>query len=357
MPYCEKDKAGKPTETGTVLDHLRRAIAFTHDDVGQHGLPLLGFADWNDTVNLRKGAESLFTANLYGKALLEMIGLSQYQGDSASIELYTRYYQEMRQRVNDQAWDGEWYVRYYDCDGTSLGSKTNTYGQIYINSQTWAVISAFAPLDRARQAMDSVYKRLNTSNGLKLSTPGFNGFDPTRGGVTTYPPGAKENGGIFLHTNPWAMIAETILGNGERAYEYYNQINPSAKNDKIDEYECEPYVYPQNILGDEHPQFGLARNSWLSGTASWTYQAAVKYILGIRPSYRGLLVDPCIPPGWDGFTARRYFRGAWYQIEVKNPQHVSKGVSKVTVDSKEIQGNIIPFFADHATHNVAVIMG
>ena len=357
IPYYDKDKSGQPIESGTVLDHLRRAVTFTHDDIGQHGLPLLGYADWNDTVNLRKGAESLFTANLYGKALLEMIGLSQYLGDSAGIEQYTCFYNDMRQRVNDQAWDGEWYVRYYDCDGTPLGSKANTYGQIYINSQTWAVISAFAPLDRARQAMDSVYTRLNTSKGLKLSTPGFNGFDPTRGGVTTYPPGAKENGGIFLHTNPWAMIAETILGNGERAYEYYNQINPGAKNDTIDEYECEPYVYPQNILGNEHPQFGLARNSWLSGTASWTYQAAVKYILGIRPSYRGLLVDPCIPPTWDEFTARRNFRAAWYNIHVKNPDHISKGVRVMIVDGQEMQGNIAPLFADNSTHTIEVILG
>jgi cellobiose phosphorylase len=356
IPYYEKDNQGIPLEKGAVLDHLRRAVAFTHDDVGQHGFPLLGFADWNDTVNLRTGAESLFTANLYGKALLEMIALSQYLGDTASVDLYTRYYQEMRQRFNELAWDGEWYVRYFDSDGTPLGSKTNTFGQIYINSQTWGVISAFAPLDRARQAMDSVYQRLNTSNGLKLSTPGFNGFDPTRGGVTTYPPGAKENGGIFLHTNPWAMIAETMLGNGDRAYEYYNQINPSARNDRIDEYECEPYVYPQNMLGDEHPQFGLARNSWLSGTASWTYQAATQYILGIRPAYRGLLIDPCIPVAWNGFKARRYFRGAWYNIEVQNPRHVSKGISQITVDGNELHGNILPIFSDHETHFIAVIL-
>jgi cellobiose phosphorylase len=357
VPFYEKDEDGKYIETGTVLEHLRRAVAFTHADTGTHGLPLLGFADWNDTINLRTGAESLFTANLYGKALLEMIALAQVQGDTANSDVYTRYYDEMRQRVNEQAWDGEWYVRYFDCDGTPLGSKDNTYGQIYINSQTWAVISGFAPSDRARQAMDSVNQRLNTSNGLKLSTPGFNGFDPTRGGVTTYPPGAKENGGIFLHTNPWAMIAETMLGNGQRAFEYYNQINPGAKNDKIDEYECEPYVYPQNILGDEHPQFGLARNSWLSGTASWTYQAAVNYILGIRPTYDGLQIDPCIPPQWDGFSAQRSLRGALYHIEVKNPQHISKGVSTLTLDGTEIQGDIVPFFNDNAMHTIEVTLG
>ena len=154
-------------------------------------------------------------------------------------------------------------------------------------------------------------------NGIKLSAPGFNGFDPANGGITTYPPGAKENGGIFLHANPWVIIAETLLGNGDRAYEYYRQINPAAKNDRIDEFECEPYVYPQNILGDEHPQFGLARNSWLSGTASWMYQAATQYILGIRPTYAGLKVAPVIPESWPGFKATRIFRGVTYRIAVR----------------------------------------
>ena len=210
------------------------------------------------------------------------------------------YYEEMKARVNEHAWDGEWYVGYFDHDGTPLGSKQNKYGQIQFNGQTWAVISGFATPDRAQQALESAHRLLNTRNGLKLSWPGFNGFDPAYGGVTTYPPGAKENGGIFLHTNPWAIMANAIVGNGDRAYEYYRQINPAAKNDRIDEFEVEPYVYPQNILGDEHPQFGLGRNSWLSGTASWMYQAGTQYILGVRPTYTGLLIDPCIPHDWHG---------------------------------------------------------
>jgi cellobiose phosphorylase len=357
VPYYEKDKNGVPLEAGTVLDHLRRAIEFTHRDVGAHGLPLLGFADWNDTVNLAAGAESLFTANLYGKALMEMIELARYLGDAASAERYLAYYDEMKTRVNKHAWDGEWYVRYFDFDGQPLGSKSNAQGQIYINSQSWAVISGLAPRDRAEKAMDSVYARLNTRNGIKVSTPGFDGFDPTKGGITTYPPGAKENGGIFLHTNPWAMIAETILGRGDRAFEYYRQINPAAKNDCIDEFECEPYVYPQNILGDEHPQFGLARNSWLTGTASWVYQAGTKYILGILPTYQGLQIDPCIPQAWDGFTVTRRFRGAVYEVVVQNPQHVCKGVRAMVVDGKSIPGNIVPIFDDGARHRVEVVLG
>lgn len=357
LPYYEKDKKEHPLESGTVLDHLRRAIEFTWSDVGAHGLPLLGFADWNDTVNLRKGAESLLTANLFGKALLEMMELARHLDDEESVARYTEYYKTMKRRVNEQAWDGEWYVRYFDADGSPIGSHTNTHGQIYANGQSWPVISGFAPPERARAALDAVYQRLNTRNGIKLSTPGYNGFDPAKGGITTYPPGAKENGGIFLHTNPWVIIAETIVGNGDRAFEYYNQINPVAKNDKIDEFECEPYVYPQNILGDEHPQFGAARNSWLTGTASWAYQAATQYILGVKPTYEGLQVNPCIPQEWEGFKVTRKFRNAVYQIEVKNPDHVCRGVKWVRVDGRKVKGDVVPIFRDSGMHQVEVIMG
>jgi cellobiose phosphorylase len=356
IPYYDKDKEEKPIESGTVLDHLRRAIEFTHNDVGAHGLPLAGFADWNDPTNLPAGAESLFSANLYGVALREMIELTRHLGDAAATEKYTSYYEEMKQRVNKHAWDGHWYVRYFDADSTPLGSHTNEHGQIYTNGQSWPVISGFAPPNRARMALDAVYERLNTRYGIKLSTPGFNGYDRRKGGITSYPPGAKENSGIFLHANPWVIIAETILGNGERAFEYYSQINPAAQNDRIDEFECEPYVYPQNILGDEHPQFGLARNSWLSGTASWTYQAATKYILGIRPTYTGLQIDPCIPSGWDGFKVIRKFRNTRYEIEVQNPEHVCKGIKSIWVDGKPASGNIVPIFVDGQTHQVRVVL-
>jgi cellobiose phosphorylase len=357
IPYYEKDKQGQPVEIGNVLDHITRAITFTNQDIGKHGLPLLGYADWNDTVNLRKGAESFFTANLYGKALLEMIALHQYRDDADAVRMIMDIYSKMRERFNQHAWDGQWFLRYFDWDGTPLGSHQNEQGQIFLNAQSWAVISGFAPYDQARKAMDSVRLHLNTRHGIKLSAPGFNGYDPTKGGVSTYPPGAKENGGIFLHANPWAMIAETMLGNGDHAYSYYQQINPSAKNDCIEEYECEPYVYAQNILGDEHPQFGLARNSWLTGTASWVYQAATMYILGVRPTYRGLLVDPCIPAHWSDYTIKRYFREAWYNIEFYNPQHINRGVKLMIVDGRRIEDQILPIFSDGGTHQVIVTLG
>jgi len=339
VPFYEKDKQGNPLESASVLEHMQRGLNFTRNDIGAHGLPLLGFADWNDTINLAKGAESLFSTHLYGRALIEFIALLEYVGKDASE--WRKAYEEMKRRVEEHAWDGEWYLMYFDYDGTPVGSHKNQYGQIHLNGQSWSVLSGFASPERARQAMDSVYRRLNTKYGIKLSTPGYNGYDRRYGGVTTYPPGAKENGGIFLHPNPWAMIAETMLGNGDRAYEYYSQINPAGRNNMIDLYESEPYVYPQNVLGDEHPQFGLARNAWLSGTSSWMYQAGTQWILGIRAEYDGLRLDPCIPSKWDGFTARRNYRGVTYHITVNNPKHICKGVEKVTVNGGTAEGGLI----------------
>jgi cellobiose phosphorylase len=263
----------------------------------------------------------------------------------------------MKARVNEHAWDGEWYVRYFDHDGSAIGTHKNEQGKIWTNGQSWPVISGFATSERAQQALESVQRHLNTKNGIKLSAPGFNGYDETKGGVTTYPPGAKENGGIFLHSNPWVMIAETLVGNGDRAFQYYMQINPAAKNEVMEEYELEPYVYAQNILGDEHPQFGVGRNSWLSGTASWCYQAATKHILGVRPTYKGLEIDPCIPKAWDGFEVTRVFRGTTYKVRVKNPSHVSKGVKSLVVDGRVVSGHVIPTFNDGKTHEVEVTLG
>jgi cellobiose phosphorylase len=339
-------------ESATVLEHMRRALEYTATHIGAHGLPLLGFADWNDTVNLPSGAESLLVANLYGKALLEMIDLFEHLGQDSAADAYHKDYDAIKRRVEETAWDGAWYVRYFDEAGQAIGSVEDAHGRIWLNGQTWPVISGFASAERARQALDAAYEQLNTRYGLKLSTPGYDGYDPRLGGVSTYPPGAKENGGIFLHPNPWAMIAEAMLGNGKRAYQYYTQINPMSHNDQIEIYECEPFVYAQNILGDEHPQHGLARNSWLTGTASWCYLAATQWILGIRPEYDGLRIDPCIPPDWDGFTVQRKFRGRTFEIEVNNPEHVSCGVSQLTVNGKSVKGNLIPLEQAESTYQI-----
>jgi cellobiose phosphorylase len=357
VPFYEKDGSGTALESASVLDHLRRALDFTSRDTGAHGLPLLGFADWNDTVNLASGAESVFTAMLYGRALLEAVELFNKLRDSGEAARRREAWERMGEAVNVAAWDGEWYRRWFAADGSVLGSSENQAGKIYINAQSWSVLSGFAPPERARAALDSVGRLLDTPKGIRLSWPGFDGFDAGKGGITTYPPGAKENGGIFLHTNPWVVIAEAMSGNGERAFRYYDQVNPAAKNESIDGYECEPYCYPQNILGSEHPQFGLARNTWLSGTASWMYQAATGWILGLRAEFDGLRLDPCIPADWSGFEVERDFRGARYRIVVKNPRHLSRGIATIVVDWKSMEGNLIPIFGDGKLHEVRADLG
>ena len=356
IAYYDKDRQGAAVEGGSLWDHLLRALEFTHRDLGAHGLPLLGFADWNDTVNLASGAESIFTAGLYGKALQEMIALCKHLasrkdarvplGQSrAYLDIATRfqgYYEEIKASLNQHAWDGAWYCAYFDADGTPLGSSRNEHGQMYIHSLPWLVLSGLATPERARQTLVSIHARLNTAHGIKASFPSFNGFDPRKGGITTYPPGAKENGGIFLHTNPWVVYAEASLGNASRAYQYFAQINPAARNERIETFECEPYVYPQNILGDEHPQFGLARNSWLSGTASWMLQTGQQAILGIQPQYDGLRICPCFPAEWEGVSVTRQFRGALYQISIENLSHSGQGVRQLFVDGELCAGEVIP---------------
>jgi cellobiose phosphorylase len=356
LPFYDKDSRGKALEAAPVLEHLRRALEFTHDHTGQHGLPLLGFADWNDTVNLPTGSESIFTTCLYSKALLEMTDLLAELGDQAGAAHFKGYYQAMKETFNQQAWDGNWYVAYFTEKGEPIGSLKNEAGQIYAYPQAWSVISGLAEGERAQTTLESVNQMLNTSNGIKVSAPGYNGFDPLKGGITTYPPGAKENGGIFLHVNPWVIYAETLLGHGDRAYQYYAQINPAGKNEHIEDYESEPYVYPQNLLGMEHPQFGLGRNSWLSGTAAWMEVVGTQYILGIRPTYNGLLVDPCIPASWDKFEVTRQFRGAEYHITVLNPRQAYRGVTSFMVDGKPVSGNIIPLQSG-GSHSVVVVLG
>ncbi|MEF1309493.1 glycosyl transferase [Vibrio mytili] len=356
IPFYQKDAQGQPVESASVWEHLCRSIEFTRGNTGQHGLPLLGFADWNDTVNLPTGAESLMVASMYGKALLDMLDLCRLRGESDLAERYQAQYEQMKAVVNGCGWDGNWFIRYFDEQGYPVGSHINEQGQIYTNGQSWPVIAGFAEEERATQALDSVYTKLNTANGIKLSTPGYNGFNPNLGGVSTYPPGAKENGGIFLHSNPWVMIAEAKMGNGDRAYEYYRQINPASKNDAIDIFESEPYCYPQNILGDEHPQFGLGRNAWLSGTSSWTYVAGTQWILGVRPDVDGLIVDPCIPSEWEEFRVKRQFRGAMYNIHVTNPNKVSKGVAELRVNGEILAGNKVPVLPE-GEHQVEVRLG
>ena len=340
IPFYEKDKQGNPIEFANVREHIDRAIQFSSTDLGKHGLCHLGFADWNDTVNLPAGAESAFTTCLLGVALRERIAIAEYEGDINTVENLTKTYQDLKTNFNQVAWTGEWYLSYFDDQGNPFGSPENEAGQIFSYGQTWPILAGFASEEHAKKALASVNQLLATKHGIKVSSPGFNGYDPNVGGISTYPPGAKENCGIFMHTNPWVIIAEAMVGNSEQAYQYHAQTNPAAKNEIIDIYELEPYVYAQNILSDEHPQFGLARNSWLSGTATWMFVAATQYILGIRPTLTGLSIDPHLPKDWDKVTITRKFREATYNITIHNGFQNPK----ITVDGEFIDGNVIPSF-------------
>lgn len=347
----------KKTEA-TVWEHLDKALEFTNNYKGPHNIALAGRADWNDTLNLDIGkgiAESVFTSMLYCRAALEMIELSEHLSKVEAANKYKAMYSEMKDAVNATCWDGEWYKRAFDDDSQPLGSKENKFGKIFINSQSWAVMGGVSDKERSRKCLDSVEKYLNTKFGIVAMYPAYTEHDPKKGGITTYPPGAKENGGVFLHTNPWVMVAEIMTGNGNKAFEYYKQILPAGRNNDADHFEVEPYVYPQNILGKEHPQFGIGRNSWLSGTASWNMVVSSQYILGIRAGYDCLTVDPCIPSDWDGFRARRVFRRAVYNIEVRNPDHVNRGVRKLVMDGREVDR--IPVLPAGSKSNITVILG
>ncbi|HEX3046847.1 MAG TPA: glycosyl transferase, partial [Bacillota bacterium] len=349
--------ADKQTE-GSVWEHMVRALAFTDKYRGPHQLALAGRADWNDTLNLDLGngiAESVFTSMLYCRALLDMGELCNYLGKKEDAAKYQQLFEEMKEIINKTCWDGEWYKRAFDDNGKPLGSKECESGKIFINSQSWAILGEIASPEYAKLSLASVEKHLNTKYGAVAVYPAYPYYDPAKGGITTFPPGTKENGGIFLQTNPWVMMAHTMMGDGEKAFQYYKQILPIYRNDDAENFEMEPYVYCQNILGKEHPQFGIGRNSWLTGTASWNFVAISQYILGIRHDYDSLIVDPCVPSTWKRFTAKRVFRGATYLIEVQNPRGVNKGVAKITVDGTEVAK--IPIFATGTTHQVTVVMG
>ncbi len=353
VPYQDGDAA-------PVWDHIKRAVEFTNTHRGVYGLPRMGFSDWDDTLQLDKGsgkAASVLAGMMFCRALNDLAELCEYLGLGEEVKHYLNLRDDMAARINEHTWDGAWYIRAYDDQGKAVGSHTETYQQISLNTQTWALIGGVATPERAKMAMESAHQKLNTQYGFALMTPVYRGYNPRIGGTTTYPPGAKENGGIFCHAHTWAIIAAAILGRSDRAYTYYRQILPLAHNENVDLRKTEPYVYCGNLLGPEHPKFGRGFNSWLTGTATWAYVAGTQYILGIRPTHYGLEVAPCIPQEWPSFTVTRRFRGATYLIEVKNSEHVCCGVKQVTVDGKLVEGNILPIFEDGAKHFVTVIMG
>ncbi len=326
----------------TIWAHMLGAIDFTVEHLGPHGLPRSGFSDWDDTLNVDHGsglAESVWAGMLFCRTLLDLAELADQIGDSEVAGQARERYAEMAEAINAYGWDGAWYARSYDDEGRPIGVAAEPVHQINLIPQLWSVISEAASAERAEQAMRSAHEILNTRYGLAQLWPPYHGDDPRVQGTATFPPGAKENGGVFCHANTWAVVAAAMLGDGDRAYQYYRQILPLARGD-ADLYKVEPYVFCQNICGPTHPQFGMGRNAWLTGTAAWSYVAATQWILGIRPTHAGLRVAPRIPEEWSGFSASRVYRGVRYEITVRR-EGSEAGVSLV-VDGLAVEGDVVP---------------
>ncbi len=344
----------------TLYNHLQRAIEFTNSNLGAHGFPLIGTADWNDTLQLHgpnKAGESVMIAMQFHKALFNLSEIANEFINIEDAKYYKNLAKEVNKNINKKAWDGQWYIRAFTDNGRIVGSKDCDEGSIFLNTQSWSIYSHVANEQRGLTCMDSVRKHLVTKYGIKLLNPPFTRYYPDLGGISTFPPGLKENASIFCHSNPWAIIAECILGRGEYAYEYYRKISPTNKNTISEIHQAEPYVYSQMITGDNHPKFGAAKNSWLTGTASWSLKAATDWILGIKPEFHGLLVDPCIPKEWKKFKIIRHYRNTIYDFNVFNPDNVSKGVKEITVDTNVLKNNLVPIFNDRKIHTVRVKMG
>lgn len=341
----------------TLWAHILKAVNFTLNNRGPQGLPRLGFSDWDDTMNLDHGsgrAESVMTAQLFCWVMLEMADLCDALDKTEDSRRFRLLKTEMSAILNRVAWDGSWYARAYDDEGKPVGVKSEEKHQIALNTQTWAIIGECAPRERAEKAMNSVHEKLNTPFGIAILWPPYDGADARVRGTSTYPPGAKENGGIFNHANTWAIVAAAKLGWAERAYQYYRQSMPLARKDN-DNFKVEPYVYCGNIAGPTHPQFGYGRNAWLSGTAAWMYVAGTQWILGIRPTFGGLQIAPVIPQDWKGFTAERVFRSVTYHITVER-KGPGNAIS-LFVNGVQLYKSIIPFPADGTkSQDVKVIL-
>jgi cellobiose phosphorylase len=349
----------QPGSETALFEHLQRSFQYTLDRLGPHGLPLIGRADWNDCLNLNcfsdtpgqsfqtttnkegKIAESVFIAGLFVLAGRELAEIASRRGLKSECERYLNEVQQMDQTVRKYGWDGEWFIRAYDDFGNKVGSKECKEGKIFIESQGFCSLAGIGLEDGlAQKSMDSVRKYLATDHGIVLQQPAYSQYYLHLGEISSYPPGYKENAGIFCHNNPWVIIAETRLGNGDAAFDYYSRINPSARESISDLHRCEPYVYAQMIAGKDAPTHGEAKNSWLTGTAAWNYYAITQWILGIRVDHDGLRVAPVVPGSWRGFTATRKFRGVTYHIEV-----IREGTGnhvELIVDGRPVEGDLIP---------------
>lgn len=364
-----------PDNAASLFEHLYRSFRHVINHLGPHGLPLIGRADWNDCLNLncfsmnpdesfqttenQKGgvAESVFIAAMFVIYGSDFVKIARKRGLDELAAESEKHIADMVTAINKHGWDGEWFLRAYDYYGNKVGSRENEEGKIFIETQGMCIMAGIGLDDgRALRALASVNKHLACEYGIVLNNPAFTKYYVQLGEISSYPEGYKENAGIFCHNNPWIIIAETLAGNGLRAFDYYTRITPSYLEEISDLHKTEPYVYSQMIAGKDAFRPGEAKNSWLTGTAAWCMYAVTQYILGIRPEYDGLVVDPCIPPEWPGFTVRRKFRGALYNIEVLNPEHKSKGVFELTLDGRKIDSCILPVFPEGTEHSVRVIM-
>jgi cellobiose phosphorylase len=361
----------------SLFDHL--TVSFDHvvNNLGPHGLPLIGRADWNDCLNLNcfsndpnesfqttenkttgSKAESLMIAGLFVVYGRDYIDLCKKLGKTEEAARAQKNVDSMIAAVKQYGWDGEWFIRAYDYYGRKIGSKENEEGRIFIESNGWCTMAGIGKEEGlCEKALDSVKEMMDTEFGIVLNNPAFTRYYIEYGEISSYPAGYKENAGIFCHNNPWIMIGETEIGRGDNAWEYYKKICPSYLEDISELHKTEPYVYAQMVAGKDSFKPGEAKNSWLTGTASWNFYAISQYILGIQPDYNGLKINPCIPREWNGFKVTRKFRGVIYLIEVINKNHVSKGVVRVSIDGKIYNSNLIPVFEAGTTHSVIVEMG
>lgn len=332
----------------TIWGHILRAVEFTRGNLGPHGLPRAGFADWDDTLNVDHGsgkAESVWTAMQFCRAMLDLGELAEHvmcDPDAFCGALGDRFaalHDEMAAAINAAAWDGRWYARAFDDDGRPIGVDGEPAHAINLNPQAWSILAELGDGGRDLAALREALERLETPYGVALLAPPYDGFQERVRGTSTYPPGAKENGGIFCHADAWVVVAAAMAGWNDDAYRIYREVLPLTRTD-ADRYRAEPYVYAQNICGPTHPQFGMARNAWLTGTAAWMYVAATQWILGIRPTYEGLLIAPAIPSAWPGFRARRVFRGTVYEIEVRRQRRDER--AGLIVDGRPVEGRVVP---------------
>lgn len=339
---------------GTVYEHMKRILDFSAEQVGATGICKGLRADWNDCLNLG-GGESAMVSFLHYWAICHFLQLAEYLGRTEDVEKY----QAMRERVgnvcNRELWDKEWFIRGITKNGKKIGTSEDAEGKVHLESNAWAVLSGAADVEKGKRAMDSVDKYLFTPYGILLNAPSYTVPDDDIGFVTRVYPGLKENGSIFSHPNPWAWAAECVLGRGDRAMKFYNALCPYYQNNMIEIRQSEPYSYCQFVVGRDHTAFGRARHPFMTGSGGWAYFSATRYMLGIRPDFEHLTIDPCIPADWREFSAVRRWRGAEYDIHVENPDGVMKGVQELYLDGEKVER--IPVMAQGSRHDVRVVMG